>query len=148
MRYQRDLLLLIFVGLLAGCKVEPQPIRYGEDMCHYCTMTIVEPGFGAEVVTKKGKAYKFDAIECMMNYSKENTDEEIALYLSNVLIDPAILYDATQLTFLKSESIPSPMGAFLSAYSTEEEARITLGSEEGQFYTWETLIKYFAENSR
>ncbi|MCP4122658.1 MAG: hypothetical protein GY751_12970 [Bacteroidetes bacterium] len=148
MRYQRNFLLLFLIFLMAGCRVEPQPIRYGEEMCHYCTMTIVEPGFGAEVVTNKGKAFKFDAIECMMNYVKENGDDGIALFLTNVLVDPGTLYNARELTFLRSESIPSPMGAFLSAYPSEEEARITLGTAEGEFYDWEGIVKYFEAHSR
>ena len=111
-------------------------------------MTIVDPGFGAEVVTQKGKAYKFDAIECMMNHLKEKGDGDISLFLCNVLIEPGTLHDATRLTFLKAESIPSPMGAFLSAFPTEEEARKTLDAEEGTFYDWDALREYFEGNTR
>ena len=141
-------LLLLFILLITGCNVEQQPIRYGEEICQYCTMTIVEPGFGAEVVTNKGKAYKFDAIECMMNYLEENGDDDIALFFSNILIDPGSLFDATGLTFLKAESIPSPMGAFLSAYSSVGEAKSTLGENEGEIYNWDELREYFDKNSR
>jgi len=40
------------------------------------------------------------------------------------------------------------MGAFLSAYPSEEEARITLGTAEGEFYDWEGIVEYFEAHSR
>ena len=117
-------------------------------MCHFCTMTIVEKGFGAEVVTKKGKVYKFDAIECMMNYIVRPDAEEFALYGSNILVDPGVLYDATSLTFLRAEAVPSPMGAFLSAHIDKEGAEQILEGEPGEFYSWEELVTYFQTNNR
>ena len=33
-----------------------------------CKMTLVDKKFGAEVVTKKGKVYKFDDLNCMIKF--------------------------------------------------------------------------------
>lgn len=139
----RSISALFLLLLLAGCAVEPQPIRYGEDMCHFCTMTIVERGFGTEVVTTKGKAYKFDAIECMLHYMKGEEEEKIALYLTSLLTAPGELHDATSAVFVRSESIPSPMGAFLSAYADRASAERVLGEEPGEIYDWEGLRSFF-----
>ncbi len=63
-------ILLLF--LIAGCSTEPEPIRFGEDKCAYCQMMIAEPNYGAELVTEKGRVYKFDAVECLVNYQAEH----------------------------------------------------------------------------
>jgi copper chaperone NosL len=132
-----------FVLLFFACNVSPKAIDYGNDGCHFCKMTIVDKIHAAEIVTKKGKVYKFDATECMVNFIKEFDTSEIELYLSNNYTVPEALIDATQATFLISENIPSPMGAFLSAFETKEEAVKMQTEKEGTLYTWNELLKHF-----
>lgn len=125
-----------------SCNVSPQPIEYGSDGCHFCKMTIVDKVHAAEVVTKKGKVYKFDATECMVNFMEEFDTSEIALFLSNNYLEPESLIDATKATFLISENIPSPMGAFLSAFKTKDDAVKTQLEKDGDLYTWEELLSH------
>ncbi len=133
--------LLIITGLLLlGCQVGPQPIEYGVDGCHFCKMTIVDKVHAAEVVTQKGKIYKFDATECMVNFRKEFDTSQIKLYLSNDYLEAESLIDATKATFLISENVPSPMGAFLSAFSSKEKAAEIQLTKGGQLYSWDELI--------
>ncbi|MDO5979318.1 nitrous oxide reductase accessory protein NosL [Flavivirga spongiicola] len=131
------LLLLCF-----GCNVKPQAIDYGNDGCHFCKMTIVDKVHAAEIVTKKGKTYKFDATECMINFIGEFDASEIQLYLSNNYNEPEALIDATQSTFLISKNVPSPMGAFLSAFKSEEDAKKVQKEKGGTLYTWKTLLAH------
>jgi copper chaperone NosL len=51
--------------LLIGCNPKAEKINLGKDQCAECKMTIVDPKFGAEIVTKKGKVYKFDDTHCI-----------------------------------------------------------------------------------
>ena len=46
--------------LLNGCSKGPKPIDYGNDGCHFCKMTIVDKIHGSELITEKGKVFKFD----------------------------------------------------------------------------------------
>jgi copper chaperone NosL len=135
-------LFLPFLFLLA-CNISPQPINYGEDACHYCTMTIVDHQHAAQIVTEKGKAYKFDAIECMLNYLRENDDVNPELYLVANFMDPGQLIDATKATYLISKNIQSPMGEYLSAFQTKEAAEKTKMKYEGKLYTWEEILDHF-----
>ena len=135
---KHTLYLLLF--LLVGCRAKPQPIAYGEDACHFCKMTIVDKVHAAEVVTQKGKVYKFDATECMINFRKDFETESIALYLSNNFTQAEELIDATEATFLISENVPSPMGAFLSAFKNKTDAEGILQEKGGQLYTWDELL--------
>lgn len=133
-------IILMIIILFYNCDASPQAIDYGNDGCHYCKMTIVDKIHGAEVVTQKGKVYKFDAMECLVNFSKTFNTSEIKHYLTNNYTDPEILIDATEATFLISNSIPSPMGAFLTAFKTKEDALEIQVKKEGSLYTWEELL--------
>ena len=136
--YLPVLLLLIFTS----CNVSPKAIAYGSDGCHYCKMTIVDKVHAAEFVTKKGKTYKFDATECMVNYFDEFDTSEIELYLTNHFSEPEALTDATQATFLISKSIPSPMGAFLTAFKNKAEAEKTKAEKGGELYSWTQVLAH------
>jgi copper chaperone NosL len=129
------LLLLIF-----SCNVSPKAIDYGHDGCHFCKMTIVDKAHAAEIVTKKGKVYKFDATECMLNFLADFDTSEIELYLSSNYTEPEALIDATKAIFLISQNIPSPMGAFLSAFKSNDEAKKFQSEQGGTLYTWEELV--------
>lgn len=132
-----------FLFLLLGCHVKPKPIDYGSDGCHFCKMTIVDKVHAAEIVTKKGKVYKFDSTECMIHFMDEFDTNEVALYLSNDYTNPEVLTDATTATFLISRNVPSPMGAFLSAFSSITEAEKIKAEKGGNLYTWEELQTHF-----
>jgi copper chaperone NosL len=134
------LLLLFF-----SCNVSPKPIDYGNDGCHFCKMTIVDKVHAAEIVTNKGKIYKFDATECMVNFMKEFDTSEIELYLSNNYTEPGILINATQATFLISKNVPSPMGAFLSAFKNKTDAEKMQSEKGGELYTWDELLVKFKD---
>ena len=134
---------LVALLVMLGCDVGPQPIEYGQDGCHFCKMTIVDKLHASEIVTKKGKVYKFDATECMINFLGEFDTEKVELYLSNNYVEPEELIDATQATFLISKNIPSPMGAFLSAFKLKEDAAKTKAQKEGELYTWNELLNRF-----
>ncbi|MDU8886489.1 nitrous oxide reductase accessory protein NosL [Yeosuana sp. MJ-SS3] len=135
--------LIVLFLLLYSCNVSPQAIDYGNDGCHFCKMTIVDKVHAAEIVTNKGKVYKFDASECMINFIQEFDTNEIKLYLSNNYTEPEILIDATKATFLISENVPSPMGAFLTAFKDKSDAEKIQTEKGGKLYTWDQLLTHF-----
>lgn len=145
MKTLKHYLVFILLLMLIGCNVSPKSIDYGNDGCHFCKMTIVDKLHAAEVVTKKGKVYKFDATECMINFMDEFDTTEIELYLSNNYTEPGELIDATEATYLISKNVPSPMGAFLSAFEEDEQAKIVQMEKDGKLYTWEELLTHFKD---
>lgn len=137
-------LLKPFIGvvillLAISCKVEPQAIEYGKDQCSFCKMNIVDKTHAAQYVTKKGKQFKFDAIECMINDLNNNNEEDMAILLVADYGNPGVMIDAKTATYLISKEIKSPMGANLSAFSSINKAKELQQKYEGQNYTWETL---------
>jgi copper chaperone NosL len=132
------LFFLLTTTLFYGCGAEPQPIAYGEDQCSYCSMTIVDRQHAAEAVTLKGRVYKFDAIECLVGYVEaEGGDSAFAHLLVTDYADPGELVDAPTSTYLISPNIPSPMGAYLSAFADETAAQHVQRAKGGDLYDWE-----------
>lgn len=140
---------LIVIGVvlalfMSSCAISPEPIVYGSDGCHFCSMTIVDKQHAAQIVTQKGKSFKFDASECMINHLKEIDKTTIAMFLVNDFNAPGELTDATKATFLISKNIPSPMGAYLSAFKAKEAAENVKADSKGELYTWESLLTKFS----
>lgn len=117
------LVLILIVFLLAACNTEPVPIEFGNDMCYTCKMTLMDSKFGAEIVTKKGKVYKFDDVNCMLGFYHSDFEEQSNA--KHILVinfaKPTEFIDATNAWYLKSDSIRSPMASGIAAFATDEE---------------------------
>jgi len=134
--------MLSTVILMASCNVGPQPIEFGEDGCHYCTMTIVDRLHASELVTSKGKVYKFDAIECMINYMKDHANTAYKHAVISDFNEPGVLVDAKNATYLISKEISSPMGAYLSGFEKNEAAKKTQAEYGGTLFSWNELFEH------
>lgn len=143
---KRIIYTVIFSFLFFSCEIGPKPIHYGEDGCEYCKMTIVDKQHASELVTSKGKVYKFDAIECMVNFRKEHEDIQYALYLVSDFNTPGDMVDATMATFLISENISSPMGANLAAFQNQRIASDAVKNYGGKLYTWNEILPVITRN--
>ena len=141
MKIRKSIIILIFsLSILTSCEVKQKEIDYGNDHCHFCDMTVVDKTHAAQYVTKKGKAYMFDAVECMVNkLNRDNSEDLMAFLLVADYANPGSLVEAKTATYLISEKIKSPMGANLSAFSSEETAKEMLDKNGGRLYTWSTL---------
>ncbi len=140
---KKYLILVLFLALVVSCKPSAEPFDYGSDVCHYCSMTIVDRQHAAQFATKKGRVYKFDAIECMMNHVQTIDADEVALFRVNTYGSPGELFDAEKATYLISPEIPSPMGEFLTAFESAENAEMANQSNEGDLFTWLELKDRF-----
>ena len=100
------IIFLCMLGMLS-CSTEPQPLLYGKDGCHTCKMTLMDKKFGSEVVTTKGKVYKFDDVNCMIGFLNSGYIEEnnIAHRLVVDFANPEKLIPGEQAFFLKSVNI-------------------------------------------
>ena len=125
-------IFLIFI--IASCTIKPQPIKMG-DTCAFCIMGVADDRFGAELITKKGKIYKFDDIHCLLGFMKANTvpKEEQKSILFVDFEAPNEFIEADKVFLLKSEDLRSPMGSNIAAFKTlakVKESQTELGGEE------------------
>ncbi len=140
----RLFLIFLLSSFLGGCNPKPRPITFGTDVCAHCLMTIVDHPFAAEVVNTKGKAFKFDAIECMVMYLYEHSDKNFPLKLVVDYNEGRGWLGADTCFYLVSENLPSPMGGNLSAYKNKSSAEKMQSEREGTVYNWEELNERFA----
>ena len=106
-------------------------------------MTIVDQQHAAQLVTEKGRAYKYDAIECMMNDLNNWNRPSVKFYLVSDFSNPGQLTDAIKAQFLITEKIPSPMGANLTAFADEKSRSKMTDSVGGEVLYWEQLKEKF-----
>jgi len=133
------LLLLVFYS----CGTNPEPINYGKDQCEYCRMTIMGNKFGAELITNKGKIYKFDAAECMIHFIHQGkvNYSDVDRVLVTDASKPGQFTDAKKAFYLISEKFPSPMGAGLSAYGSQNDAESFRNNYTGVINRWEGIFE-------
>lgn len=132
--------IVVGSSFLSSCKPEPHAIDYGFDSCTHCKMTISDQRYGTELVTKKGKVYKFDAIECMVKYLQGST-QEYAFQLVTDFERPDEFIDAQQAWYLQSPHLPSPMGMNLSAFEDEDVVENLLQVHEGRKMDWTEVLQ-------
>jgi len=137
----KRLSILIILCSFFSCSKTPQPINYGTDMCHFCQMTIVTKTHAAQMVTTKGKQYKFDAIECMIRFLEDKQDIMASgnLFIANYN-QPGTMIDAKTATYAVCEEITSPMGANLSGFKNTETAKKIINGRPAQYYDWEGIF--------
>lgn len=114
----------------------PKPIKLNYDQCHHCGMTISDGRFGAEIVTHKGRAYKFDDISCLMNHYREmNADDMAGIYVHDYS-NPNNLIDALQCVYIEHENFKSPMRGNMAAFEKVEDAEIEGNKYGAVIRTW------------
>lgn len=61
-----NILGIISLGIFFSCSPKgPEKINFGKDQCELCKMGIEDPKFATELITEKGRIYKFDDLNCM-----------------------------------------------------------------------------------
>lgn len=133
--------ILAFIFIFLSCGLDPEPINYGKDLCAHCNMKIMDKRHGAELVTSKGKIYKFDSGECLIDFIAHNSisEENTGHTLVTGYDYPGQLINAQDAAFLISKNLPSPMGAFLTAFSTKNEAQKKQQEVGGEIYDWNSV---------
>jgi len=78
----------------------------------------------------------------MVNFMNDFDVSEIKFYLTNHYLESEVLVDASKATFLISKNIPSPMGAFITAFENKVDAEKIKAEKEGTLYTWKELLNH------
>ena len=133
--------LLVVIVLMISCSKTPEPINYGTDMCHFCQMTIVTKTHSAQMVTDKGKQFKFDAIDCIVHFLQKTQE---LFHTSQLLItdynSPGTMIDAKSASFLVSAEIKSPMGANLTGFDSIDVAKKMITDNSANFFDWNGIF--------
>lgn len=135
----------ILSALMVSCSAEPERLNYGVDICHFCKMTLMDSKFGAELVTRNGKVYKFDDMKCFLSYYHsgyepvEDFKHKLVINYSN----PGTLIDAAVAFYLKSPEIRSPMDGQVAAFETKQGMDAFKKKWKGIYLAWgEVMTQY------
>lgn len=133
---------ILSVTLLISCSTNPEPLRYGTDVCHVCKMTLMDRKFGAEMVTHKGKVFKFDDTNCFVNFinTSEISNEGAAHLLIVDFTQPEKLIPAKEAFYIKSEKIKSPMASKIAAFERKSDMDSLNNEWKGILLSWGELI--------
>lgn len=127
------------IGLfLAGCQKEPRPIQLGVDSCTFCRMTVGDPRFAAEFVTKKGKVLAFDSIECLAAFAVSGENPGTP-WVTN-FNDPGEWLMADRAFYVRSPALRSPMGLNVSAYKNRAAFEKAKSDTNGQELRWDDVL--------
>lgn len=135
-------LLFLFAScIFSGCSVAPEPIQYGSDACTTCKMIIVDERFGAEVVSTKGKAYKFDDVTCLVQFltSGKLQKQQISKTLVIDYKQKNHFLDADQSVYVISDQLRTPMNGHAAAFESKQEALNLQNEKQGDFMDWKQV---------
>lgn len=139
MKRMKDLILMFMsVVIFSSCNTDPQPISFGTDGCDFCSMTISDNRYGAELITKKGRIYKFDDLHCIHGFLKNNTVAEAdihSVWLVDYQHDGKLI--ASDKSFLwHNVELKTPMGSNTVALDNAADVEKNITEHGGNQLTW------------
>ena len=114
--------IALFSLLFGACGPSgPEPIEVHKDLCHHCKMNIADTRFAAELITGKGRVYKFDDVLCLQAYVSDLVaDPKAEVYICDYA-DPGHLTPLDSLVFVQGDAIQSPMRGNIAAFRDEKQ---------------------------
>lgn len=131
----------VMLLLFSACSSskEPVPIKLNSDQCDYCKMIISDEKFCAELLTGKGRAYKFDDISCLVKYTRENTLSANDFLFVADISEANKLNEAGSVFYVRSNSLKSPMAGNTVAFSSREDAQHFASENNTEILSWEQV---------
>lgn len=137
----------IMLSFFSSCTVNPEAFSLGKDNCSFCKMTIVSPSFGGEILTKKGRVFKFDDMHCLVGFLKSGSvkQNEVLSILAVNFQSPHQFIDVPGAVFLHDANLHSPMNGNVAAFADEAAAHRVNFSGKATITNWNTVYKTITE---
>jgi copper chaperone NosL len=133
----------LMMMVMSSCAAQPEPLKMGVDACDFCKMTLTDPRFGAELITKKGRISRFDDMHCLRGYmamGNFSTADLKSIWLVDYA-NSAQFIPAEKAILLKSEKFRSPMAGNIAAFSTKEKMEAVKADYPGEILSWKDISK-------
>jgi copper chaperone NosL len=131
---------VMLILLLVSCNTKPEPFVQGKDVCHFCKMTITDTRFGGELVTTKGKIYKFDDLQCMTAYIGTGKEKKFSHSLIINFEKPNTFIDADKARFVTLPELRSPMGSNTAGFENAAAAKAYIQEPDIDICNWDALF--------
>ncbi|MBS7786607.1 nitrous oxide reductase accessory protein NosL [Flavobacterium sp. CYK-55] len=140
----KKVFLMLLLWSLWSCNgYEPQPIELNIDSCDFCKMTIANSKFSAELITQKGRCYKFDDLACMIQFAQSNTVVPYRAFYVNDYLQDNHLIAVEKAYLLKGGSINSPMRGNFAAFADEANQKKMAQTYQAQLISWSSAYKSY-----
>ncbi len=128
---------------LTACRAKaPRPLNYGTDECSWCRMALADSRWGGELVTRHGKLYVFDTVECLASFyvAQSVPARDVDSLWVVHFTEPGRLIPASAAIYLRTERVRSAMGQNLAALSSPEEVARLGVIYGGEAMSWEQVL--------
>ena len=132
--------ILPLIAFMSCSPDGPEPINLHKDNCAFCKMSIAEGHFAAELITQKGRVFKFDDISCLIEFKKENPDKEARNHYVHYYPGNNELIPAESAFYIKGGTLRSPMSGNIAAFKSEGEANEYIQKLNAEKADWNTLV--------
>ena len=147
--YWNFISVFFLLFIIISCSNQPEPINYGIDECEFCRMQISDNRYGAELVTDKGKVYKFDSIECLIEFAmvKNLIGDSDQKFLVTDFAQPETFIDASTAFYVHNDNFRSPMGLNVMAFDSEVSRQKFVAESGGNLLNWIDVIELVKQRS-
>ena len=135
------MMIPFILGLNSCVSNKPEPIVLNRDNCEFCKMTIADSRFGCELITTKGRFYKFDDLGCMLRYKEQSQKIKYLAFFVNDYSMTNTLIDAETALFIESAHLKSPMGGNIAAFNDKDKAASFAKKYNVPISEWEQIDK-------
>jgi copper chaperone NosL len=136
--------MLLAAFATSGCAAPaPGPIHYDSDACDHCRMTISQPAFAAQLVTRTGKVYRFDDPACLAAFvvSARVAAADVHSIWTNDYAHPDTRLAVEEAVFVVSDRIRAPMNGGMAAFASPADAAAFISTSGGRRETWADVLK-------
>jgi len=112
-------------------------------------MQISDNRYGSEIITNKGKVFKFDEVGCMVEYAmvKNFIGDINQKFLVTDFATPETFIDATNVFFVQNDNFRSPMGSNVMAFDSEVSRQKFAAESGGSLLNWVDVIEIVKQRS-
>lgn len=137
------LAVLAAVATMACAAPAPGVIQYDADACEHCRMTISDPRFAAQLVTRTGKRYLFDDPTCAAAFvgSGSAAPEDVHSIWMNDHAHPGSHVNVDDAVFVVSDRIRAPMNGRTAAFATAADAAVLQRATAGRLARWSDVLR-------
>ncbi len=145
--------IIFLLFFLTGCSSyqtgKVPEIRYGQDLCSECRMTLMDAPFACVILTEDEEILKFDDIACMVRFERNNQTKIKEAWVHDCVTQAWI--QRSKAYFVFDQTLNTPMGSHLMALGSEESVQECLkknGAKQIGFDQINDLLKEQIQKER
>ena len=132
------------IGLMAALSLSAcqgagvTPLLFGHDACETCHMKITDKRFGFAVLQKKGREFKFDALDCFLAFARRADAQIRSVWVVDAFAAGKLI-DVANASFAHIPDVRGPMGG-VAVFASDNLKELTNAARGGRLISWNELL--------